>query len=244
MKVLIYTDNVSNNHLLYYALGRVLGKDSVFFVNSVELLQGTLTADVDLFVMPGGASRYKSAKLDGEGSQIIKHYVENGGRYLGICAGAYMGCEQTHWAPGEQHEIVTANELAFFPGRAVGPVSQFGRGDNYNATQARVVKLNYEGKCVDSLYMGGCTFVPESHEGYEVVATFTDVPEQPAAIVRGEFGNGRWLLCSTHPEFDNEAISMLDFDVVGNQYAEFSAIRPQANLSLSLFEELLQQLIY
>ncbi len=247
MKILIYTDNVSANHVLYYALARLYGKSSVCFVNANEVLNGALTDDVDLFVMPGGASRYKADKLNGAANRMIKHYVEQGGRYFGICAGAYMGCSVTKWAQGLPHEIITENELAFFSGAAVGPIEAFGRGDNYNQTDAHSVTLEYQGKLVSSLYLGGCVFKPhtatdDEAKGYKVLASFADLPEKPAAVVSGQYGKGQWLLCSTHPEYDNEAVELLNFDVIGNQYEHFSRLPDDIDLRLELMESLLASL--
>lgn len=80
VNILIYTDNVSTNHILYYALGKLRGKKNIYFVNANEILKGALTSDIDLFVMPGGASRYKAAKLNGAANRLIKKYVAEGGR--------------------------------------------------------------------------------------------------------------------------------------------------------------------
>jgi len=256
VKIQIYTDNVSANHILYYALARLYGKNSVCFINANEILNGALSKDVDLFVMPGGASRYKADKLNGAANRMIKHYVEQGGRYFGICAGAYMGCNVTKWAQGLPHEIITENELSFFSGAAIGPIEAFGRGDNYNQTDAYLVTLECQGKSVASLYLGGCVFLPDiadgdeanNHEksdelsGYKVLASFADLPDKPAAIVSGRYGQGRWLLCSTHPEYDNEAVELLDFNVIGNQYEHFSRLPNDADLRLELLESLLVNL--
>ncbi|ETX12689.1 hypothetical protein MUS1_02080 [Marinomonas ushuaiensis DSM 15871] len=247
MNIQIYTDNVSANHILYYALARLYGKNSVCFINANEILNGALNSDVDLFVMPGGASRYKADKLNGAANRLIKTYVEQGGRYLGICGGAYMGCNVTIWAQGLPHEIIVENELSFFSGAAIGPIEVFGRGDNYNQTDAHLVTLEYQGKLVDSLYLGGCVFQSDAADdnelsGYKVLASFADLPEKPAAIVSGRFGQGRWLLCSTHPEYDNEAIELVDFNVIGNQYEHFSRLPNDADLRLDLLEGLLVNL--
>ena len=246
MMILIYTDNVSNNHVLYYALGRLRGKRNVFFVNANEILSGALTDDVDLLVMPGGASRYKSAKLNGQANQLIKDYVANGGKYLGICAGSYMACAMTYWAKGGPYEIITPNELGFFSGAAVGPIEQFGEGDNYNSTKAYVTTLDYAGRDVPSLYLGGCLFeAPKTSskpDNYQVLARFNDLADKPAAIIAGDYGQGAWLLSSTHPEYDQEAVELLSFDVVGNDYQEFNQLAGAESLTLDLLDELLKQL--
>ncbi|WP_026959325.1 MULTISPECIES: BPL-N domain-containing protein [Aliagarivorans] len=266
MKILIYSDNVSANHVLYYSLGKLRGKQGIYFVNANEILAGALDADINLFVMPGGASRYKAAKLNGEANRRIKDYVAQGGRYLGICAGAYMACETTHWAKDQPYEIVTQNELSFFPGLAKGPVEAFGRGDSYNGTAPRLVEIELAESgfaspnplCFKSLYIGGCVFEkraetraepsaessiePNDETGFQVLARFSELPDKPAAIVSGEHGQGRWLLCSPHPEYDHEALQLLAFDVVGNDYSGFNAIGASAKLDLSLLDYLLNTL--
>lgn len=245
MNILIYTDNVSNNHILYYALGRLRGKQNVYFVNANEILQGALSPDVDMLVMPGGASRYKADKLNGAANRLIKQYVADGGRYLGICAGSYMACETTCWAKGQPCEIITQNELCFFPGVGDGPIERFGRGDNYNSTDACLVTLNVGGKFIKSMYLGGCVFRPAAGMDYQiqVLATFAHLPGEPAAIVTGKYGQGTWLLSSTHPEYDREAIGLLDFDVVGNEYQDFSRLQPGPELNLDLLDALLNTLL-
>lgn len=239
MNILIYTDNVSNNHILYYALGKLCGKQSVHFINANEIMAGALSPAIDLLVMPGGASRYKAAKLNGAANDLIKKYVSNGGSYLGICAGAYMGCETTYWAKGLPFEIICHNPLNFFPGLAIGPIKNFGQADNYNRTDARIVKLEIQGKIVPSLYLGGCIFESQQKGAYEVLARFDELPEKPPAIVFGQYGHGRWLLSSTHPEYDNEAIQLMSFDVLGNDYEDFSQLVSSPDLNLQTLDYLL-----
>ena len=239
MNILIYTDNVSNNHILYYALGKLRGKKSVHFVNANQILAGALSPAIDLFVMPGGASRYKAAKLEGKANDLIKKYINSGGNYLGICAGAYMGCETTYWAKGQPFEIICQNPLNFFKGIAIGPIKDFGQASNYEGTDARLVKLEIKGKIVPSLYLGGCIFEPQQDGPYEVLARFHELPEKPPAIVYGQYGQGSWLLSSTHPEYDSEAIQLMSFNVLGNDYEDFSQLNKNPDLSLDTLDYLL-----
>lgn len=99
--------------------------------------------------------------------------------------------------------------------------------------------LNLQGERVRSLYLGGCRFVPRADSGYEVLATFADLPGNPPAVVHGDHGEGRWLLCSTHPEFDAEALALMDFDVVGNDYEHIGTLGNWSDLSLDALERML-----
>ena len=243
MNILIYTDNVSNNHILYYALGKLRGKKSVHFVNANQILAGALSPAIDLLVMPGGASRYKAAKLKGKANNLIRKYINSGGNYLGICAGAYMGCKTTYWAKGQPFEIICQNSLNFFPGIAIGPIEDFGHAHNYDGTDARVVKLEIKGKIVSSLYLGGCIFEPQKNGAYEVLARFHELPEKPPAIVYGQYGQGSWLLSSIHPEYDSEAIQLMSFNVVGNDYKDFLQLNKSPDLNLDTLDYLLARLL-
>ncbi|MBR2689342.1 MAG: hypothetical protein IKE42_15955 [Aquamicrobium sp.] len=198
MKVVIYQDNVSANGTLYSSLGRLFGKTNVSFVDAYELADGALNHGVDIFVMPGGSSRYKEAKLRGCGNEVIKRYVSDGGAYVGICAGAYMGCEITEWAIGTQYEITRHNDLSFFAGKAIGPIPDFSTAGSYNGSGARLVELDFGTHKARSLYWGGCHFVGNQQADFTTVATFSGIEDKPIAIVRGEYGAGRWLLSSTH----------------------------------------------
>lgn len=242
VRILIYSDNVSSNNTLYYALGRLRGKENVAFVNAKELMAGELTPETDLFVMPGGASRYKSAKLSGQGNKLIKEYVAKGGKYLGICAGAYFACNTTHWAKDQPYEIVSHSELRFFPGLAEGPIDAFAQAESYNGTTARLVNLEVDGVTVRSLYLGGCYFSPTQETGYEVLGTFADLPDTPPAIVGGEHGEGAWVLCSTHPEYDAVALDLIDFNVVGNDYEDIATLGQRSTMNLALLDLLLKKL--
>ena len=59
-------------------------------------------------------------------------------------------------------------------------------------------------------------------EHYQVLARFNELADKPAAIITGDYRRGAWLLSSTHPEYDQEAVELLSFDVVGYDYRCFS----------------------
>ncbi|OLP54880.1 hypothetical protein BJF92_13825 [Rhizobium rhizosphaerae] len=239
MTILIYQDNVSANGALYTALCRLFGKASVHLVNAHEVIGGALDGEVSLFVMPGGAARYKAAKLQGAGHARILDYVARGGAYLGICAGAYYACTSIEWARGTPYEIRTADTLALFNGRAIGPIDAFSPAGSYNGSAPRLITLDMNGKRSRTLYWGGCHFQAEPGSTAEIVARFADLPDAPAAIVAGGHGKGRWLLSSPHIEYDAQALDLIDFDVTANDYAEIRTLGDWSDLTLHTFETLL-----
>ena len=55
-------------------------------------------------VMPGGADRPYCAALNGEGNRRIRAFVEAGGAYLGLCAGAYYASQRVEFELGSRCE--------------------------------------------------------------------------------------------------------------------------------------------
>ena len=54
---------------------------------------------------------------------IFAEYVNGGGSYLGLCAGAYYACARVEFEMGSELEVVGERELAFFPGIGRGSVA-------------------------------------------------------------------------------------------------------------------------
>lgn len=78
------------------------------------------------------------------------------------------------------------------------------------------MKLNVEGKLISSVYIGGSLFLENKHSrlNYKILAQYAELPGEPVAIITGEYGQGCWLLSSTHPEYDQEALDLINFNVV------------------------------
>jgi N-formylglutamate amidohydrolase/putative intracellular protease/amidase len=83
-------------------------------LDEFDIRSGKLTG-CDVLVHPGGSGGGQGRALGKEGRAIVREFVENGGGYLGICAGAYLAtCDYTwslnildarvvdraHWARG------------------------------------------------------------------------------------------------------------------------------------------------
>ena len=242
MKAVIYQDNVSSNGILYYSLSRLLGNGNVAFANAREIDEGVLQHNVQFFIMPGGASRYKEAKLRGRRTELIKSYIASGGTYIGICAGAYMACEFTEWGLGTRYELICSNELGLFPGKAVGPIKDFSSATSYNGSDARIVELNFGTHRRPLLYWGGCRFESHPNGEFFTVASFSELHDSPPAIVRGRYGKGQWLLSSVHLEYDAQALELIRFDVKGNAYEDIAALNNWHDLSLDTLASLLDDL--
>jgi biotin---protein ligase len=74
-----------------------------------------------LLVLPGGRDTpYVSALAAANHS--IKSYVQKGGCFLGLCAGAYYASRRVEWEAGTDMEVVGDRPLGFYPGISEGCV--------------------------------------------------------------------------------------------------------------------------
>ena len=199
--IYVYEDYVFNKGMLLRRLDRDVGPNGYCLVDSQDILNGILAETPPfLLIMPGGADLYFCEKLNGEGNRLIGEFVALGGQYLGICAGAYYGCESLDWNNGE---IAGPRELAFLPCRATGPVFEWLEDKDITKSWDNAVKLEWgNGDMSTVLYAGGPVFeVPEGAET-EILARYTALPGKPPAIIAGSYGKGRVVLSSPHIEAD------------------------------------------
>lgn len=163
-------------------------------------------------VFPGGAD-LPYIKECSKIFPLLKKFVsQQGGIFIGFCAGGYFGSGRVEFAQGDPILEVTGNrELKFFPGIARGPAF---RGFQYNSESgARAAKLTTNNNEKLSTYFnGGGVFVDAQNlENVEVLATYDepldvsstsmDSSVDGAAIVLCRVGKGTALLTGPHPEF-------------------------------------------
>ncbi|CAN7721440.1 BPL-N domain-containing protein [Variovorax sp. LjRoot175] len=166
--------------------------------------------DAVLFVMPGGADLPFCEALNGAPNQRIRRFVEEGGRYLGICAGAYYGCRELAFHAGTDGAICGARELRFVDAVAVGSLPQLTGGVSYDATPRSAAAA--EIRTTDRLtaapvtlyahYHGGCRFDlgDATSDVAQILAVYTGIAGAPPAIVSSRVGNGSAILTGVHLE--------------------------------------------
>lgn len=206
-KILIYQDEgadcVSVQSLLQALQQKRIDRSfEIGIVNSTALRARNWQKNCRLVIFPGGRDIPYHRALQGEGNRNLREFVENGGRYFGICAGAYYGSATVDFERGGPLEVLEDRELQFFPGTACGPAYGL-RKFNYQSEQgARIAQLSIGSAKFAAYFNGGCTFVePEEHPRVTVIARYADLDNQPAAIVRCKVGEGIAILSGVHPEY-------------------------------------------
>ncbi len=164
-------------------------------LSAKDLIETDWDQSAKLLIIPGGRDRPYHRDLKGAGNQKIRRFVEAGGIYLGICAGAYYACSLVDFERGHPNEIIEERELQFFSGNAIGPAYGLGLYDATSTRGARLAKLE-----LGSVYFhGGPTFQGD-FTNVEILARYLDLPDQPPAIISCPVGKGRAILSGVHVE--------------------------------------------
>ncbi|MBA2113558.1 BPL-N domain-containing protein [Bremerella alba] len=187
-------------------LKRFLTPENGFVLTVVrpdEIRKGVLHNNYDVLIMPGGSASSQARHLEEEGRDQIRKFVQEGGGYVGICAGAYLCTTNKPYSLG----LVNAKvwDLAHWA-RGTGTVS-------LEMTSAGCQALKSSDQIVDVNYGQGPMLAPGEDSdlpGYQVLATYkTEVSKKGApegtmvgmhAIVRTMYGTGRVIAFSPHPE--------------------------------------------
>jgi hypothetical protein len=145
----------------------------LFSRNTVE---DTFFDDVDMVAFPGGIGDSESYHtIVKRNEQRLREFVNRGGRYLGICMGAY-------WAGSEYLDILTGVDAV-----------QYLRRPNTDTRRphAKNISVTWQGQPDTMFWYDGCALVGEGN--YETVATYAN--GDAMAIRQNRIG-----LIGCHPE--------------------------------------------
>ena len=145
----------------------------LFSKNTVE---DTFFDDVDMVAFPGGIGDSESYHtIVKRNEQRLRKFVNRGGRYLGICMGAY-------WAGSEYLDILNGVDAV-----------QYLRRPNTDTRRphAKNISVTWQGRPDSMFWYDGCALVGEGD--YETVATYAN--GDAMAIIQNRIG-----LIGCHPE--------------------------------------------
>jgi N-formylglutamate amidohydrolase/glutamine amidotransferase-like uncharacterized protein len=203
VRVGAYSDEGAGRSLLdLLAALRCFESVSVRQVMADDIRSGAL-ADFDVLIHPGGSGGRQGRHLGEEGREKIREFVASGGGYIGICAGAYLASADYEWSLNVlDAKVLDRKHWA----RGTGMVDIA-----LTDTGQRVLRSNQPQLTV--YYGQGPLLAPADREDiadYETVASFnTEVAKNGAprgvmigktAIAMGQYGHGRVLCFSPHPE--------------------------------------------
>lgn len=183
----------------------ILESEPGFIVRRVcgsDLRAGVL-AQFDVVVFPGGSGSSQAKSIRASGRDAVRDFVDEGGGYVGICAGAYLAANNYDWSL----DILDANVIDRENwARGTGDVE-------LGLTGLGRSLLDGPGPTFDVYYANGPIYSRSRDaelSNYRVLAWFRGEVRKPGvpggvmqdtpAIVMGRYGAGHVVCSSPHPE--------------------------------------------
>lgn len=201
-KIAIYTDEGTNREGII-VLSKRLHSYKPLFITAKDI-SSRLLSTLSLFIVPGGRDVPYHRKLTGIKAQNIVQFVQQGGSYLGICAGAYFASSEFEFDKGASLEIIAKRELSFFPGKAIGPA--FGPNtfqyDSRKGAKATLIHTPLLSSPIYTFFNGGCYF-ENAHKKPEInlLGSYSEIENSPPAIISRQIGLGLAILSGVHLEY-------------------------------------------
>ena len=146
-----------------------------FTLFSKNTIQEVNFSKVDLVAFPGGTGDADLFnRIIKDNSSIIRDYISNGGKYLGICMGAY-------WASRYYFNLLNDVEVKQYIRRPKAEVRR-----SYQTT----LKVKWKRKETEMFFFDGCAFVGDK---FRTIARYSN--GDPMAIIQNNVG-----LIGCHPE--------------------------------------------
>ncbi|QWP79258.1 hypothetical protein J5226_01675 [Lysobacter sp. K5869] len=169
------------------AIERLSPRYRVDFVGEderIDITPATLS-QYDVYAQPGGGQDIPGAleSLGDARIDAVHDYVARGGRYLGICMGAYLA---------------SASGLGLIPHELNSEVGR--RGFPVATSDDAVVAVRWEGRKETVFYQDGPYLLrPANDPGFRTIATYAN---NDLAAARYTLGKGLVVLSGPHPEAD------------------------------------------
>lgn len=216
MQVIVYADEGVDGEALKQlirSLQQEIDGDQCMLVrmDAKRLLRETWEATTGLLIIPGGRDVFYHSSLDGKGTDKIRQFVERGGNYLGICAGAYFASKTIEFEKGGILEVCGSRSLKFFPGIAKGSAFGPNKYSYENTKGVEAVKISWEGKECSAYFNGGCLFeINGEYPEVKTLSRYLELPGHPPAILEVEIGKGKALLSGVHIEYHPRLLNRED----------------------------------
>lgn len=170
-------------------------QDILCVVLDRSMLKPDILGQLEAVVVPGGWAPNQWAVAGDSGLKSLRDYVQDGGRCLAICAGAYLLSRDVHWR-GRQYRY----PLGLFDGTAKGPIVGLATYPQPGAVRLLPTDVAAKRGLTSMLdrafyYNGGPCFVGGTN--IEVIASF---PDGSVAVASRTIGDGELVLIAVHLE--------------------------------------------
>lgn len=173
-------------------------------VNADYLVNQSWKERTVVLIMGAGICSLWDMRLGDEGIRAIHDYVFNGGKYIGLCAGAYFACAKSRFTTHDFKVIEKKRALGFCEASAIGPIVQTDEHLTIESARAMRIAFKVQGRVERGalFYLGGCYFdIGGDTAKTKIVATYQQRVCRQAAAVHCTVGKGEAFLSGLHPEF-------------------------------------------
>jgi len=156
---------------------KALSPQHSFKLFSTDEVESSFFDDVDMIAVPGGIGDADSFDhLLAHNGDRVRDFVGRGGRYLGICMGAY-------WAAEDYFDIVDGIEAVQYITRP---------GTDTRRPHAKALPITWQGQQERMYFYDGCALVGDTTK-FKTVATYAN--GDAMAVIQNNIG-----LIGCHPE--------------------------------------------
>lgn len=171
------------------------------FVGVEGVQDPSLLKKAKVWIQPGGRARIQVQKMSSLLKEQIRTFVNNGGGYVGFCAGGFLATEHFGWVDTNPDNSFEADALGLLKGNS----RYFDEYDSElnDFLMAKILPVKWEGANRQIYWELGPYFDSSttSTAGYEVTAYYPPTPKGTKAMsVRGMFGKGKVYVTAVHPE--------------------------------------------
>jgi len=155
---------------------QALGNHYNFKIFSKNTVEDNFFDNVDMIAVPGGfgdADTYRTLLKNNQ--PRVREFVDQGGKYLGICMGAY-------WAGSHYFDLLDGVDAVQYMTRP---------GTDTRRPHAKEMPITWQGNEDSMFWYDGCAFTGNGR--YKTIASYSN--GDPMAIIQGNVG-----LIGCHPE--------------------------------------------
>ncbi|CAL8082873.1 unnamed protein product [Calicophoron daubneyi] len=196
------TRDISLVHLLN-ALKTFTPKFQVKEINGASICSPGALHSTALLCFGGGYDRGYLQSLGESGCAVIREYIENGGKYLGLCAGAYFASDHCEFDKDGQLEVCGPRLIKLFEGDAVGsyrPGFKYNSEEGSWAISITCAVPSLKPKTMKTYLNGGCFFRTSKWTRSKALYCYEGTND--AAIIASRMGKGWGILSGVHFEYD------------------------------------------
>jgi glutamine amidotransferase-like uncharacterized protein len=199
---LIFATELANRAYVLVYNGRVADADGVKkvaqmakekgydvkFISNLNRLPEMLTGAVCFII--GGTVGDTGELLESisDSREALMNFIKKGGRYLGICGGAYIASKGSQWPDG--YEV----------GLGLVDCESFEYDPKYS--DAQIISIEWRGSNRTIYYLNGPAFAKNKIPANSTVLAYYTNANKDVAAFSTILGKGRIVLCGPHPEAD------------------------------------------